>query len=160
MMSEGHCIVCKRIPPQVIFSFVHKVLDKRLSKQEIHDIALEMIMCINFADQKNRIFFCGKAQFPIIGGLLYLMVLKRELAITQKDIIIGSQYKTTEQTIRKAHKKWLMVFPELFPELKIIHHNGGYLKQPFTFISTKENMYPWNRKKVPLNAILTETGEE
>jgi len=112
------CIVCQRIPPKIVFKFTHDILDNRVEKSMIHNISIEMIKCINYADQKNRIFFCGKQHKPILAGLLYLIGFKYGKRITQRLISGQLEWYPTETTIRRSYMQWLQMFPELFPNLE------------------------------------------
>ncbi len=114
----SQCVVCQRISPKTVFQTVHQILnDKEIDKQTIHKIASDMVTCINYADHKNRIFFCGKAQKVILAGLLYLVGFKYGKQITMRFIVAKLDWSISEVSVGISHRRWLATFPELFPHM-------------------------------------------
>jgi hypothetical protein len=124
------CIVCQRIPAKTVFKYTHKVFDEVSDKEKVHVIAREACEIINYADKKNRIFFCGKSAYSILSGLLYILSRKHEANINQRDVASKfpkrkSTYKAlyypteslTEVTVRVNFHRWLKTFPELFKDV-------------------------------------------
>jgi hypothetical protein len=70
---------------------------------------------INYADKKNRIFFCGRSQRSILGGLLYLLSFKHGKRIVQ--ILIAYTVNVNIQVLSQSVKRWQKFFPELFKDL-------------------------------------------
>jgi hypothetical protein len=135
-MSEK-CIVCQRIPPRTVFFYFHKIFDGKTQtvncvrwpfsscsqipdRNTLHQYALEICRFINYADKKNRIFFCGYSQESILSGLFYVVALQKNIRTTQNELSEifypkGTCHQT--MTIRKSYKRWLKFFPELFPKI-------------------------------------------
>jgi hypothetical protein len=113
------CVVCQRIPPKIVFSTAHKVFNGKTDKQTIHKIAVDACRIINFADNKDRFFFCGRAQATILGGLFYLLSREYKLKVPQKDIALklvpNKQGQTPGVSVAISYKRWYKDFPELFP---------------------------------------------
>lgn len=131
------CIVCNRIPPKEVFKVAH-VLFKSEGKKIAHALALRACEIINEVDRKKRMFFCGRRQSVLLGGLLWLIALNDNKRITQRDAqyaIIDSaptlKYGEglTEVSVRNSAKRWLSAFPEFFPNVRIIkrkNRSGSY----------------------------------
>jgi len=121
------CVVCQRIPPKEVFKMTHQVLDDHLDKQTIHEIATSIMEIVHYADKKNRFVFCGKSKKTIVGSLMYLISLEmtfkpsfvnprsgqKNAVMSQSDI--ARNLNITEVTIRQNYRRWLKLFPELFP---------------------------------------------
>ncbi len=114
------CFVCHRIPPKTVFKAAHQVF-KEYDKQIIHKIAETAVEIINYADSKNRLFFCGRIKAGLLAGLFYAIALKLGIAgsdqphrITQKGI--ASVLGTNVPTLRDRFRDWCEQWPELFEE--------------------------------------------
>jgi hypothetical protein len=108
------CLICQRIPPKNVFQITYKVLNGYVDKKIMHNIAVEMIKDINYADKKHRAFFCGHHQIGILSGLLYLVVFNYNLKITQRGMWYLLEGDASEVVIRINYLRWLHAFPELF----------------------------------------------
>ena len=122
-MNKKECIVCQRIAPSIVFATGHKILDGKASKEKIHEICVEAIECINYADKKNRIFFCGLSSGTLLGGLFYLLIFKNNMRITQNEIAaaLGKKHYSGGYNIAfiaAGYKRWYINFPELFESIK------------------------------------------
>lgn len=124
-----NCVVCQRIPPKEVFKATHQIFNTfGLSRKIIHNLAVEACHCIDYADKKNRIFFCGKPKASLLSGLFYLLALKHHILISQEEIANNikcdkhGQYRIehiTAHTLRNMYRFWYKSFPELFGDIGI-----------------------------------------
>lgn len=141
MRKLSQCLVCNRIPPKQVFALGHVLFNSRTDRNTVHNICVEAIHCINYADAKERLFFCGFPSHSILAGLFYILALKHNLKIKQSDIsealhdvdqgkkehgkrrgrppsqtsnYIPSAYYNAV-SLRRGWMRWHEHFPELFP---------------------------------------------
>lgn len=152
-MSESKdCIICQRIPPKIVFSVCHKILDGKLKNQIIHKIAIDIINEINKGDKINRIHFCGQSHSKIIGSLLYIVALRFNFRITQD--FIATKLDLNPVTIRNGIRKVLSNFPHLNTEIKELT-KGGHV-----FYNITDHYFcPSTSTKIWIKGI-TEKGEK
>jgi hypothetical protein len=87
--------------------------------QEIADeIASCALQILTKASKQNLRFFCGKAPKCILGGLFYILGYKFNSIKTQREI--ADFLCTTEDSIRKSYKNWLIEFPQFFTDIKAL----------------------------------------
>lgn len=108
---KEECIVCQRINPKIVFEMGHKIFSG--DKRKLHELLVEAVRRINYADDKNRIFFCGRPHKTILAGLFYLLGHEFGAAVTMCHI--RSSISINEASIRNSYRHWLETFPELFP---------------------------------------------
>jgi len=110
---QSECIVCRRISPKTIFRIGHTLYNGKLDKQNIHELCVLVMKTINYVDSKKRIFFCGRGETPLLGGLFYLYgLICREVYLTQE--MIAYYLSIDPVTVRENYKRWIESFPKLF----------------------------------------------
>jgi transcription initiation factor TFIIIB Brf1 subunit/transcription initiation factor TFIIB len=87
--------------------------------QEIADeIAQSALQILAKASKQNLRFFCGKSPKCILGGLFYILGFRFNSTITQREI--ADLLCTTEDSIRKSYKRWLIEFPQFFTDINAL----------------------------------------
>jgi len=79
------------------------------------DVAQSALQILAKASKQNLRFFCGKSPKCILGGLFYILGFKFNSTITQREI--ADLLCTTEDSIRKSYKRWLIEFPKFFTDI-------------------------------------------
>ena len=106
------------------------------------DIAQSALQILAKASKQNLRFFCGKSPKCILGGLFYILGFKFNSKITQREI--ADLLCTTEDSIRKSYKKWLIEFPQFFTDitaLKIPKDTTTYQEPTKTQINSVNNNF-------------------
>jgi hypothetical protein len=86
-----------------------------LNQKIADDIASSALQILFKASKQNLRFFCGKSPKCILGGLFYILGFRFNSKITQREI--ADLLCTTEDSIRKSYKKWLIEFPQFFIDI-------------------------------------------
>ena len=112
------CWLCLRITPKDIAKASHILFSNNLS----HQILKKAMNYVERAYKKDRLMFCAKTKYRIIGSLLYLLSLDSNEPKTQRDVSRELKYLSrkeawNEVTIRNGKKDWVKLFPNEFSSL-------------------------------------------
>jgi hypothetical protein len=112
-----------RLPTEEVFAAAHLIWHKK----EIADkIANETIEIIKSACHKRFIFFSGRREKWIIGGLFYLLGYRYNSP--KKQIEIADLLGTSDFTVRDSYRRWLLTFPYFFEDVVNIFLEDEKLK--------------------------------
>ena len=135
------CVVCQRISPKEVFERGHILLDGFTDKETIHKINVDAVNCINYADQKNRILFCGHSGNVILAGLFYILCPRYGINVSQQEIAYCGQM--TDITLSRSYRRWLAAFPMLFLEWEKNERNGYWRWSPGIRCSVRVKTAPY-----------------
>jgi len=105
MIKPKENVFLNRISGEVL-AFAFKVWESDLSIA--NKIVLEALEIIYKTYVTKPIFYAGKSDKRIVGGLFYILSLKYKCSKTQSEI--ARKIGTTEITIRKGYRSWLKHF--------------------------------------------------
>ena len=89
-----------------------------INQKIANDIAQSSLQILAKASKQNLRFFCGKSPKCILGGLFYILGFRFNSTITQREI--ADLLCTTEDSIRKSYKRWLIEFPQFFADITVL----------------------------------------
>ena len=89
-----------------------------LNQKIADEIASCTLQILAKASKKNLRFFCGKSPKCLLGGLFYILGFKFNSIKTQREI--ADFLCTTEDSIRKSYRNWLIAFPQFFTDIAAI----------------------------------------
>lgn len=113
-MKNRKCWVCLRITPEQTLKLAHQVWAE--NPKIARKIGLKASELIEKCYQEKPTFFCGLSGKSVLSGLFYLLAFEHEVPKSMKEI--GKPINTHTLTIKHSYRKWLEVFPELFPDFK------------------------------------------
>jgi len=94
------------------------------SKTTVHNVAADSYSILTKVQGRKTAFCSGRRATALVGGLFYLLGFRYN--DVKKQIELARKLGTTEVTIRKSYREWLIGFPDLFVDVigKLAQHES------------------------------------
>ena len=94
------------------------------SETTIHKVAADSYSILTKVQGRKTTFCSGRRATALVGGLFYLLGFRYNDVKKQNDI--ARKLGTTDVTIRKSYREWLIDFPDLFVDIigKLAQHES------------------------------------
>ena len=95
---------------------------------EADDIGANSLQILATASRQSPTFFSGKSCRPLLSGLFYILGLRFNAFVSQREIakLLG----INENSVRLSYQKWLKHFPHLFSDITKPVKMGNGAKSP------------------------------
>ena len=93
-------------------------------KITVHNVAADSYSIITKVQGRKTTFCSGRRAAALVGGLFYLLGFRYN--DVKKQIELACKLGTTDVTIRKSYREWLISFPDLFVDVmgKLAQHES------------------------------------
>jgi transcription initiation factor TFIIIB Brf1 subunit/transcription initiation factor TFIIB len=94
------------------------------NKTTVHKVAADSYSILTKVQGRKTTFCSGRRATALVGGLFYLLGFRYNDVKKQNEL--ACKLGTTDVTIRKSYRKWLMDFPDLFVDIigKLAQHES------------------------------------
>ena len=94
------------------------------NKTTVHKVAADSYLILTKVQSRKTTFYSGKRAKALVGGLFYLLGFRYD--DVKKQIELACKIGTTDVTIRKSYRQWLISFPDLFGDVigKLAQHES------------------------------------
>jgi transcription initiation factor TFIIIB Brf1 subunit/transcription initiation factor TFIIB len=90
----------------------------------VHKVATDSYSILTKVQGRKTTFYSGRRATALVGGLFYLLGFRYNDVKKQNEL--ACRLGTTEVTIRKSYREWLISFPDLFVDVigKLAQHES------------------------------------
>jgi len=94
------------------------------NKTTVHKIAVDSYSILTKVQGRKATFYSGRRATALVGGLFYLLGFRYNDVKKQNEL--AYKLGTTDVTIRKSYRDWLISFPDLFTDIigKLAQHES------------------------------------
>ena len=90
----------------------------------VHKVAADSYSILTKIQGRKTTFYSGRRATALVGGLFYLLGFRYNDVKKQNEL--AYKLGTTDVTIRKSYRDWLISFPDLFTDIigKLAQHES------------------------------------
>jgi transcription initiation factor TFIIIB Brf1 subunit/transcription initiation factor TFIIB len=94
------------------------------NKTTVHKVAADSYSILTKVQGRKITFYSGRRAKALVGGLFYLLGFRYNDVKKQNEL--AYKLGTTDVTIRKSYREWLISFPDLFADIigKLAQHES------------------------------------
>ena len=94
------------------------------NKTTVHKVAADSYSILTKVQGRKTTFCSGRRASALVGGLFYLLGFRYNDVKKQNEL--ACKLGTTDVTIRKSYREWLISFPDLFVDIigKLAQHES------------------------------------
>jgi len=94
------------------------------NKATVHRVAADSYSILTKVQGRKTTFYSGRRSTALVGGLFYLLGFRYN--DVKRQIELACKLGTTDVTIRKSYRQWLISFPDLFVDIigKLAQHES------------------------------------
>lgn len=94
------------------------------NKTTVHNVATDSYSILTKVQSRKTTFCSGRRAKALVGGLFYLLGFRYNDVKKQNEL--AYKLGTTDVTIRKSYRDWLISFPDLFTDIigKLAQHES------------------------------------
>ena len=94
------------------------------NKTTVHKIAADSYSILTKVQGRKATFYSGRRATALVAGLFYLLGFRYNDVKKQNEL--AYKLGTTDVTIRKSYREWLINFPDLFADIigKLAQHES------------------------------------
>jgi transcription initiation factor TFIIIB Brf1 subunit/transcription initiation factor TFIIB len=94
------------------------------NKITVHEVAADAYSILTKVQGRKTTFCSGRRATALVGGLFYLLGFRYNDVKKQNEL--ACKLGTTDVTIRKSYRAWLISFPDLFADIigKLAQHES------------------------------------
>jgi transcription initiation factor TFIIIB Brf1 subunit/transcription initiation factor TFIIB len=81
----------------------------------VQKIAFDSYSILNHVEKRKVTFYSGRRTVALVGGLFYLLGFRFDAVKKQNEL--ADTLGTSDVTIRRSYRDWLIEFPDLFVDV-------------------------------------------